>query len=569
MQDTDGTIYTFDNYGRNPETGKQLIYVTEVNTTEFNNNPQMIWNYDVLMQGSWDANNVMDFTEGNILSDEATNIIEQYINSGYGVCAGHDTIGYYLGTTKGLSKLRDKFNIKVGSWTPDYPSDTGFNYSWSYGSSNVIIQEEGLITNFPWQIGKIGDTLTIPYAHTTAQSAFGNVWLQFDDNRIDVDEVKGNMKYYLTTWNNTAMIQIGQGKSTSTEDERKIMANVLFYLKQRTNATSFTDNSSQDKKAPDAPIIKIKGLTNNKINLEYAAKDNGSIYSFYVESYDKSNISKVDAISNEVTQNVTTGTKGYYYVIDDKSDNNFNIENSQYMTENILSIDKSNVGKYIHMKAIDGAGNIGDVSTIQIQVPLSVNVKYVDKQGKEISNSIKINGYLGESYNTNAKEIENYELVSIPDNANGIMDDKDIEVTYIYDLIKGKVTVTKVDKNDNTKLLSGAVFKIEKMTEDNTIDDAFTPLEKTTDNNGKVEFTELIVGKYRITEIKAPTGYELKSESIDIEITKEAREQNILATDRMKLNLPETGSINYSLLISILGLFIVSSVCIYKYKSKI
>ena len=39
-----------------------------------------------------------------------------------------------------------------------------------------------------------------------------------------------NYKYYLTTWNNTAMIQTGHSRGESTEDERKVLANTLFYL---------------------------------------------------------------------------------------------------------------------------------------------------------------------------------------------------------------------------------------------------------------------------------------------------------------------------------------------------
>uniref|UniRef100_UPI00261F0AC5 four helix bundle protein n=1 Tax=uncultured Capnocytophaga sp. TaxID=159273 RepID=UPI00261F0AC5 len=46
---------------------------------------------------------------------------------------------------------------------------------------------------------------------------------------------EANYKYYLTTWNNTAMIQTGHSNGESTEDERKVLANTLFYLKQLTN----------------------------------------------------------------------------------------------------------------------------------------------------------------------------------------------------------------------------------------------------------------------------------------------------------------------------------------------
>ena len=60
-----------------------------------------------------------------------------------------------------------------------------------------------------------------------------------------------NYKYYLTTWNNTAMIQTGHSKGESTEDERKVLANTLFYLKQLTKKTEVLDNSARDIADPN------------------------------------------------------------------------------------------------------------------------------------------------------------------------------------------------------------------------------------------------------------------------------------------------------------------------------
>ena len=60
-----------------------------------------------------------------------------------------------------------------------------------------------------------------------------------------------NYKYYLTTWNNTAMIQTGHSNGESTEDERKVLANTLFYLKQLTKKTEVLDNSARDIADPN------------------------------------------------------------------------------------------------------------------------------------------------------------------------------------------------------------------------------------------------------------------------------------------------------------------------------
>ena len=120
-------------------------------------------------------------------------------------------------------------------------------------------------------------------AHTMANVAKGNVWMEFiDTERFEADsgwqkEVnfdtlpktpEYNYKYYLTTWNNTAMIQTGHSQGKSTEDERKVLANTLFYLRQLTHKTEILDNSARDIADPNKPeniVYKIDEQGNNII----------------------------------------------------------------------------------------------------------------------------------------------------------------------------------------------------------------------------------------------------------------------------------------------------------------
>ena len=120
-------------------------------------------------------------------------------------------------------------------------------------------------------------------AHTMANVAKGNVWMEFiDTERFEADsgwqkEVnfdtlpktpEYNYKYYLTTWNNTAMIQTGHSQGKSTEDERKVLANTLFYLKQLTHKTEILDNSARDIADPNKPeniVYKVDEQGNNII----------------------------------------------------------------------------------------------------------------------------------------------------------------------------------------------------------------------------------------------------------------------------------------------------------------
>ena len=75
--------------------------------SQFETNPNIIWNYDVIMQGTWDEN------ARDSISNAGIDVIENYIKAGKGVITGHDSIGDVYGTKLGLGRLRDYFKIKV------------------------------------------------------------------------------------------------------------------------------------------------------------------------------------------------------------------------------------------------------------------------------------------------------------------------------------------------------------------------------------------------------------------------------------------------------------------------
>lgn len=182
-----------------------------------------------------------------------------------------------------------------------------------------------------------------------------------------------------------------------------------------------------------------------------------------------------------------------------------------------------------------------------------VVVKHQTEQGGDIVSPEYILGKVGDEYTTSSKDFPTYDVKVTPDNAQGNMTEEEITVVYVYSKVLGKVTVTKQDKNNSDIKLEGAIFKLEKVDEDNNVYESFDAIEKTTSEQGKAIFDELEVGRYRITEIKAPEGYELTNEQIIVEITKAQREANVTAGDRLKLELPTTGKINYTILISLIG----------------
>ena len=110
----------------------------------------------------------------------------------------------------------------------------------------------------------------------------------------------------------------------------------------------------------------------------------------------------------------------------------------------------------------------------------------------------------------------------------------------------GKIDITKVDSKDQSIKLGGAEFKLEKLTSNGKeVDTSFTAVTQTTSAEtailGETTFTNLEYGKYRITETKAPEGYHILKEPVEIEISAANVEQALTISDKLKPTLPATG----------------------------
>ncbi|MFA2640680.1 SpaA isopeptide-forming pilin-related protein [Bacillus cereus] len=99
----------------------------------------------------------------------------------------------------------------------------------------------------------------------------------------------------------------------------------------------------------------------------------------------------------------------------------------------------------------------------------------------------------------------------------------------------GQFEIEKVDDKDINLKLKGAVFQV--------LDKEGKEVTRlTTDEKGKVISNQLVLGKYTIKEIKAPNGYMLLRDPIEIEITEAVRTQK-LTVKNVKNNwvIPNTG----------------------------
>ncbi|EAC3746420.1 LPXTG cell wall anchor domain-containing protein [Listeria monocytogenes] len=109
---------------------------------------------------------------------------------------------------------------------------------------------------------------------------------------------------------------------------------------------------------------------------------------------------------------------------------------------------------------------------------LPVTVNYLDENGKEIADSVVLNGRVGEAYNTLAKEIDGYTLIKTPPNAKGVFSAEAQSIDYIYCKNKPVVIVNPPIKNP--------IIKINSST--NVIKEETSTLPKTGDSNPYNDF---------------------------------------------------------------------------------
>ena len=258
-------------------------------------------------------------------------------------------------------------------------------------------------------------------AHTMANVATGNTWMEFVDTErfetnigwqkeVNFDTLpktpEYNYKYYLTTWNNTAMIQTGHSNGDSTEDERKVLANTLFYLKQLTKKTEILDNSARDIADPNK-VSNVSTIVDevNSVHVKFRRpEDNGSTYEYYVKGLNGDKGFRSDTKS----ATITTGVKKYKYAITEGNTTPLNWYEIETKGEN-ESIDIGSTSytpdKYIHIRSIDGAGNESEVYTQKLEKPENQELE-VTKEVVNPKNEYKVGDRITYKVSVRIKENE-------------------------------------------------------------------------------------------------------------------------------------------------------------------
>ena len=146
------------------------------------------------------------------------------------------------------------------------------------------------------------------------------------------------------------------------------------------------------------------------VNYEYARKNAGDVVVRHLSKYDGSELIQREVLdgSRKLGLNYTTNAADIDY---------FELDTIPSNKDGVYTTSTQTVD-YIYRRK-----NAGSVKAV-----------YVDEEGNELANSEVLSGVenAGLPYNTVAKSITHYELVSMPNNASGVFSENEQTVTYVY-----------------------------------------------------------------------------------------------------------------------------------------
>ncbi|MFP7492529.1 SpaA isopeptide-forming pilin-related protein [Terribacillus saccharophilus] len=199
------------------------------------------------------------------------------------------------------------------------------------------------------------------------------------------------------------------------------------------------------------------------------------------------------------------------------------VEKGQQQVAVVTAVNKLTTGKVI-LKKVDAAD-----SSVSLK---DAEFKLVDAEGETVKEAL-VTDEAGQITVVGLKP-GNYQFIETKAPAGYELDDTPINVTVekaqqeaavvtaVNELTPGTAVLEKVDADDNTLKLKGAVFKL--------VNDkgATVKEELITDENGRISVDGLKPGNYQFIETKAPAGYELNETPIDVTVEKGQQEAAIV-----------------------------------------
>ena len=294
--------------------------------------------------------------------------------------------------------------------------------------------------------GKVKIVDTLPYAIDKNKSDLnGGVYdsenktitWEIELKHFNTDTGENKNKNDVGTMIENTNSNVGEG---STSPNGKIFA--INITKQI--SVVYTDIDLEEEKMTNTVKGKIELSDTSEEDEKVATADTainvqGKVIVRYVDIDTNKDIVKVDKEGN-IQEN-----ENYNYEITGKI-------GTAYTTQ------EKEIDKYIFVKAINATGKIKEKDQEAIyyyeSAKTRVIVKYQDTDGNNILEEEIIEGYVGDTYKVEQKEIEGYKYVETRGEAEGTMTKDEIVITYVYQKAsEGKLIVKYVDIDTNEDII--------------------------------------------------------------------------------------------------------------------
>lgn len=145
-----------------------------------------------------------------------------------------------------------------------------------------------------------------------------------------------------------------------------------------------------DKVAPSQPSVTYSIKNNNLLCLNYSSEDNSSDYSYSISGVGATLNNKV--YSEKLSYSNKQGFKGFYYYFGDSAD--YNVTDKDTFTDkNYIEIPNLEYKTYyLHIVAVDNAGNISEKAKYKIEnkKPVVSNQQYTNNQSTNSQQSLPV-----------------------------------------------------------------------------------------------------------------------------------------------------------------------------------
>ncbi|MGM0110089.1 bacterial Ig-like domain-containing protein [Enterococcus sp. DIV0187] len=336
-------------------------------------------------------------------------------------------------------------NKKAGVYEVTYTND-GVT-----ATAKITVKDRMTAVNVHDSTIYVGDTWTAEDNFDSALDKSGSL-VSFD--KITVDDSKmDNMKpgIYEVTYTNDGLTAVAK----ITVKEKQTGVNVHDSTIYVGDAWTAEDNFDSAVDI-DGNIVDF-----DKITVDDSKMDNkkAGVYEVTYTNEDVTATAKITVKDRMTAVNVHDSTiyVGDAWTAEDNFDSAVDKDGNEVsfdqLTVDDSKMDNTKVGVYEVTYSYDASAESAAVTVknrLSVNDEGTVSISYLDTDNKEISKSEQLTGKIGETYETKAKTIENYELIETPKNEKGKFEKENIQVTYKYKKTAKNVLLDKTTSGNGT-----------------------------------------------------------------------------------------------------------------------